>query len=142
MNTGNGLKSRRGCDEAASYQCYWSACSSLLRYTSYCFSEDEAIVRGLVRLNGSGVVGGEEKEPLARVRKAVWGMYADDAGFVSKWAERLAKRMAAIASVFEAATTTVVETRTDTVLLRKTEQATLAPPLVIEAACQRCYQAT
>ena len=55
------------------------------------FSEDPDIVRDLVHLekgleeNGAG-------DPLACVRRAVWGMlYADDAGIVSKSAEGLAK---------------------------------------------------
>ena len=49
------------------------------------FSKDEAIVRDLVQLNDAGKVGAEEQEPLACMRRAVWGMlYADDAGIVSR----------------------------------------------------------
>ena len=54
------------------------------------FSKDEAFVRDFIQLNDAGVVGKEEQEPLACVRRAVWGMlYADDAQIVSKSAEGL-----------------------------------------------------
>ena len=48
--------------------------------------------------------------------------------------------MAVIVTVFEAAGRTVSEKKTETMLLRAPDQATLAPPLVIEAAGQRCKQ--
>ena len=61
-------------------------------------------------------MGGKEV-PLARVQRAVWGMlYADDAGIVSKSAEGLAKRMTVIVTVFEAASFTVSEKKTETIL--------------------------
>ena len=70
------------------------------------FSEDPNIVRDLVHLeedleeNAAGV----SSDPLAWIRRAVWGMlYADDAGIVSKSAQGLAKMMAVIVTVFEAA---------------------------------------
>ena len=66
------------------------------------FSEDPDNVRDLVHLeedleeNAVGV----SSDPLACVRRAVWGMlYADDAGTVSKSAEGLAKMMAVIVTV-------------------------------------------
>ena len=40
------------------------------------FSQNEAIVRDLVQLNDVGVVGTEDQEPVACVRRAVWGMHA------------------------------------------------------------------
>ena len=48
----------------------------------------------MVQVNDDGVVGTEEQEPVACVRKAaVWGMlYADDAGIVSKPAEGLSRK--------------------------------------------------
>ena len=42
-----------------------------------------------------------------------------------------------IVTVFEAAGLTVSEKKTETVLLRTTDQASCTPPLVIEAAGQR-----
>ncbi|MEP5351923.1 MAG: reverse transcriptase domain-containing protein, partial [Luteolibacter sp.] len=105
------------------------------------FSHDEAIVGDLVQLSDAGVAGTEEQEPLACVRRAVWGMlYADDAGIVSKSAEGLAKMMTVIVTVFEAAGLTVSEKKTETMLLQTPDQKTLAPPLVIEAAGQRYKQ--
>ena len=91
------------------------------------FSEDPDIVRDLVHLekdleeNASGV----SSDPLACVRRAVWGMlYADDSGIVStKSAEGLAKMMTVIVTVFEAAGLTVSETKTETMLLRTPDQA-------------------
>ena len=81
------------------------------------FSEDEDIVRELVRLEEDVVVGKEV--PLACVRRAVWGMlFADDAGIVSKSAEGLAKMMTVIVTVFEAAGLTVSEKKTETMLPR------------------------
>ena len=107
------------------------------------FSEDPDIVRDLVHLedleeNAAGV----SSDPLACVRRAVWGMlYADDAGIVSKSAEGLAKMMTVIVTVFEAAGLTVSE-KTETMLLRTPDQAPCASPLVIEAAGQRYRQTT
>ena len=82
--------------------------------------KDPDIVRDLVHLeedleeNAAGV----SSDPLACVRRAVWGMlYADDAGIVSKSAEGLAKMMTVIVTVFEAAGLTVSE-NTETMLLR------------------------
>ena len=67
------------------------------------FSEDPDIVRDLVHLeeNLEENAAGVSSDPLACVRRAVWGMlYADDAGIVSKSAEGLAKMMAVIVTVF------------------------------------------
>ena len=51
-------------------------------------------------------------DPLTCVRREVWGMlYVDDAGIVSKSVEGLAKMMAVIVTVFEAAGLTVSEIR-------------------------------
>ena len=106
--------------------CVTRPCSSLLRYTSYYCStllqqnKDRVIVSDLVQLNDAGVliVETEKQEPLARVRRALWGMfYADDAGIVSNLAEGLAKMMTVIPSVFEAAGLTVSENKTDTMFL-------------------------
>ena len=56
------------------------------------FSEDPDILRDLVHLEEDLGEDGVKVEPLACVRRAVWGMlYADDAGIVSKSAEGLAK---------------------------------------------------
>ena len=80
---------------------------------------------------------------MACARRAVWGMlYANDAGIVSKSAEGLAKMMAVIGTVFEAAGITVSETNTGTMPLQTPDQKTLAPPLVIEAAGLRYKQTT
>ena len=60
---------------------------------------------------------GASSDPLACVRSAGWGVvYADDARIVSKSPEGLAKIMAAIVTVFEAAHLTVSE-KTETMLL-------------------------
>ena len=68
------------------------------------FSEGEAIVRDWTQLDDAGGVGTEEQEPLACVRRAVWGMlYADVAGVVSKSAEGLAKMMSVVVTVSEEA---------------------------------------
>ena len=61
----------------------------------------------------------------------------DDAGIASKSAEGLANMMAVIVIVFEAAGLTVSEKKTETVLLRTSDQAPSTSPLVIEAAGQR-----
>ena len=50
-------------------------------------------------------------------------LYADDAGSVSKSEEGLAKMMAVIVTVFEAAGLTVSEHKTETMLLRTLNQA-------------------
>ena len=85
---------------------------------------------------------GVSSDPLACVRRAVWGMlYADDARIVSKSAEVLAKMMTVIVTVFEAAGLTVSE-KTMTMLLRTPDQAPCTSPLVIEAAGQRHRQTT
>ena len=109
------------------------------------FSEDPNIVRDLVHLeedleeNAAGV----SSNPLACVRRAVWGMlYADDAGIVSKSAEGLAKMMTVIVTVFEAAGLTASEKNTETMLLRTPDKTPCTSPLVIEAAGQRCRQTT
>ena len=119
---------------------YFGATSLILRdgvVVSHSYSKDEAIVRDLVQLRDAGVVGTEEQEPLACVRRAVWGvLYADDAGIVSKPAEELAEMMAVIGPVFGAAGSTASENKTKTMLLQTPDQTTLAPPFVIEAAGQ------
>ena len=69
-------------------------------------------------------------------------LYADDVGTVPKSAEGLAKMMAIIVTVFEAAGLTVSEKKTETMLLRAPDQAPRTSPLVIEAAGQRYRQAT
>ena len=66
--------------------------------------------------------------------------YADDAGIVSRSAEGLANMMTVIVTVFEAAGLTVLERKTETMLLRTPGQTSLAPPLVIEAAGKRYRQ--
>ena len=112
-----------------------------LRVVLVRFSKDEAIARVLVRLNDAGVVGTEEQEPLACVRRALWGiLYADVAGNVLKSAEGLAEMMTVIVTVFEAAGFTVSEKETEPMLLRTSDQTTLAPLLVIEEADQRYKQ--
>ena len=73
-----------------------------------CFSENPDMLKDLVHLKedlgGSGV----EVEPLACVRRSIWGvMFADHADNVSKSAEGLAKMMIVIVTVFEAAGLTV-----------------------------------
>ena len=77
-------------------------------------------------------------DPLTCVRREVWGMlYVDDAGIVSKSVEGLAKMMAVIVTVFEAAGLTVSERKTESMLLRTPGQAPRTSSLVIEAAGQR-----
>ena len=113
------------------------------------FSEDPDIVRDLVHLeedleeNAAGV----SSNPLACVRRAVWGMlYADDAGIVSKSAEGLTlgclEFMTVIVTVFEAAGLTASEKNSETMLLRTPDQTACTSPLVVEAAGQRCRQTT
>ena len=109
------------------------------------FSEDPDMVWDLVHLEedleeNAAVV---SSDPLACVRRAVWGMlYVDDAGIVSKSVEGLAKMMTVIVTVFEAAGLTVSEKKTETMLLRTPDQAPRTSPLVIEAAGQRYRQTT
>ena len=68
------------------------------------FSEDPGILRDLVHHEEDLGEDGAKVEPLACVRRSVWGMrYADDSGIVSKSAEGLAKMMTVIVTVFEAA---------------------------------------
>ena len=69
-------------------------------------------------------------------------LYADDAGIVSRSAEKLAKMMTLIVTVFKAAGLTMSENKTDTMLLKTPDQTTLTPQLVIEAASQRYKQTT
>ena len=58
------------------------------------FSDDPDILWDLVRLEEDLGEDGVKVEPLACVRRSVWGMlYGDDAGIVSKSAEGLAKMM-------------------------------------------------
>ena len=77
-------------------------------------------MRDLVHLAEDLGEDGVKVEPLACVRRSVWGMlYADDAaGIVYKSAEGLAKMMAVIVTVFKAAGLAVSETKTETMLLR------------------------
>ena len=78
------------------------------------FSEDQDILRDLVHLEEDLGEDGVKVEPLACVRRSVWGMlYADDGGIVSKSAEGLAKMMTVV-TVFEAAGLTVSEKKTET----------------------------
>ena len=80
---------------------------------------------------------------LACVRRAVYGMlYADDVAIASKSAAGRAKVMTAILIDFEAAGVTVSEKKMGTMLLRTPDQASLASPLVIEAAAERYRQTT
>ena len=67
--------------------------------------------------------------------------YADDAGLVSKSAEGLAKMMAVIVTVFEAAGFTLSEKKKKTMLLRALNQVLPTSPLAVEAAGQRYIQA-
>ena len=87
-----------------------------------------------LKVNAAGV----RSQPLACVRRAVWGMlYVDDAEIVSKSTEGLAKMMTVIVKVFEEAGLTVSEQKTETMILRTPDQAPCTSPLVIEAAGQR-----
>ena len=132
--------SRRGCGKTACYHRYYSTYSSL-HVKLVRVSGGEAIVRDLVQLNDAGVVGTEEQEPLAYVRRAVWGILcADGAGTVSKSLKGSAKIMTVIVTVVEAADLTVSEKKTSTMFLRTPDQTTLAPPLIVEAAGQRYKQ--
>ena len=82
------------------------------------FSENSDILRDLVHLEENFGEDGVKIEPLACVRRLVWGMrYADDEGIVSKSAEGLTKMMTVIVTAFEAAGLTVSEKKTETMLL-------------------------
>ena len=67
-------------------------------------------------------------------------LYADDAGIVSESAGGLAKIVTVIVTVFEAAGLTLSEKKTETMLLRRANQAFRTSPLVVEAAGKRCVQ--
>ena len=69
------------------------------------------------------------------MRRAVWSMlHADDSGGVSKSAERLAKMMTVVVTVFDSAGFTVSEQRTDKMPLQTRDLASRALPFVVEAA--------
>ena len=75
----NGLMLRRGCGKAVCYHRYCSTHYSL-HVVLVRSSQVETIVREWGQLNDAGVVGTEERVPLACMRRVVWGMlYADDA---------------------------------------------------------------
>ena len=105
-----------------------------------CFSEDPDMLRNLVHHEEDLGENGVKVEPLACVRRSVWGMlYTDDAGIVSNSAEGLGT-MTVIVTVFEAVGLTVSETKTETMLLRTPNQAIRTSPLVVEAAGERYMQ--
>ena len=111
------------------------------------FSENPDILRDLVHLEEDLGENEVEVEPLACVRRSVWGMlYANDAGIVSNSAEGLAKMMTVIVTVFEAAGLTVLEKKTETMLLRTLHQVLPTSSLVVDAAgqrlCRRCSLCT
>ena len=84
---------------------------------------------------------GVKVEPLACVRRSVWGvLYTDDAGVASKWVEALANMITVVVTFFEAVGVTVPEKKTETMLLRTPNQALRTSPLVVEAAGQRYIQ--
>ena len=90
-------------------------------------SEDPEIIRDLVYFEQDleEDAAGVTSDPLACVRREVWGMLcADDAGVVCNSAEGLAKMMTVIVTVFEAAGLTVSE-KTETLLLWTPDQACL-----------------
>lgn len=67
-------------------------------------------------------------------------LYADDAGIVSKSTERRAKTMKVIVTVLEAgrqAGLTMLDQKTDTMLLQTRDHASRAPPFFIEATENR-----
>ena len=89
MSTQNRLMSRRGCKSACCPRCCSTIFAALIHVVLVRFSENEDIVRDLVRLEES--MGGKEV-PLPRVQRAVWGMlYADAAGIVTESAEGFLK---------------------------------------------------
>ena len=88
VSTRSGLTSLRGCGKDVCCHRFFSISYSLLTHAVVVrFSEDPDIVRDLVHLEEDleeNAAGGSS-DPLACVRRAVWGMlYADDAGIVSK----------------------------------------------------------
>ena len=101
-----------------------------------CFREDPDIVRDFVEL----------EEQLEENAVDVYGEYFGACctpvrpEFVSKSAECLAKMMAVIVTVFEAADFTESEKKTETMLLQRTHEAPRTSTLVIEAAGQRYRQ--
>ena len=123
----------RMCILAPSFQCAFRRCHTcrpLIR-----FSEDLDILRDLVHLEEDLGEDGVEVEPLACVRRSVWGMlYANDAGIVSKSAEGLAKMMTVIVAVFHAPGLAVPEKKTEITLLRTLNQVLPTSLLVAEAA--------
>ena len=109
------------------------------------FRKDPDIVRDLVHLEEDleEDVVGVNSDPLTCVRRAVWGMlYTVDVGVMCKSAEGLAKKMAVIVTIFEAAGLTASEKKTETMLLRTTDQTPRISPLVSEAAGQGYRQTT
>eukprot|EP00752_Nemacystus_decipiens_P012931 g11445.t1 len=107
-------------------------------------SQDEVTMRDLVYLEEEAR--GDGGTQLDRVRREVWGMlYADDAGFMSKSGEGLAKMMTIIVEVFREFGLTVSERKTLTLVMRVKEKQSPPlppPPLIIEAAGQRYAQTT
>ncbi|CAB1118616.1 unnamed protein product [Ectocarpus sp. CCAP 1310/34] len=113
------------------------------------FSEDEVTLGDLVYLEEEA--GTRAMTPLERVRKAVWGMlYADDAEFVSRSAEGLARMMTSIGEIGSFGLT-VSEKKTEILLMKVPEKKPRkgAPPpppppptapQVIEAAGQKYAQ--
>ena len=98
-------------------------------------------MRDLIHLEEALGEDGVKVEPLARVRRSVWGMlYADDASIVSKSAECLAKMITVIVTAFEAAGLTVSEKKTEPMLLRTPNQAIRTSLVAIEAAGQGYMQ--
>ena len=108
------------------------------------FSEDDTILKDLVHLEEEAGAGAGT--PLARARRAVWGMlYADDAGVVSRSQEGLTRMMTPIMEVFGAFVLAVSENKKETLLMRAPEkqpkkEGSPPPPLVIEAAGQKYAQ--
>ena len=89
--------------------------AAVLRVALQRFSEDQDIMANLVHLDESVAEG---EEPLAKVRRAVWGMlYADDAGIASRSPQGLAKMMAVIVEVCKSFGLTVSEKKTETMCM-------------------------
>ena len=129
------------CTVAASSQCICHR--TAIHSFPLRFIEDPDISRDWVHLEVDFGEGGFDVEPLACVRRSVFGMlYADDAGIVSKSTEDLAK-MTVIVTGFELAGLNVPGTKTGTLLLRTLNKVLPARPLVVEPAgqrsiCRRC----
>ena len=103
------------------------------------FNEDPDTLKDRVHLEEDLGGNGVEVEPLACVRKSVWGMlYADDAGIVCKSAEGLANMMTVFVTVFEAAGLTVSKRKRRQCCTLN--QVLPTSPLVVEAAGQRYTQ--